>query len=122
MYRPSEAGQMTTACRLQAPTTAPVAGVNKKTYHDVEGLILANFKTYGGTETTSNGALVIEDTAQFVCWYRPDIKAGCRIVVLDPDAGTETKGKVYEIIGEPENIENRFQFLKFKGRRVIGGA
>lgn len=115
MYRPSEAAQMTTPLRLQAPKTAVSFGVKEKTWEDVDGLILANFKTFGGTEITSNNALMIEDTAQVVCWYRPDILANCRIVRLTDNA-------VFEILGEPENIEQRNQFLKFKVRRVKGGA
>lgn len=115
MYRPNEAAQMTTALRLQTPTSDKVLGVNKKTYTDVAGVLMANMKTYGGTETTSNGVLSIEDTAQIVCWYRPDIRSGCRIVRLSDNA-------TFEIIGEPENIEMRNQFLKFKVRRIKGGA
>ena len=115
MYRPSEAAQMTTAIRLQTPTTVTNYGVNKKVWHDVEGVIMANFKTYGGTEKTDNNVLTVEDTAQIVCWYRPDIQSDCRIVRLSDNAA-------FEILGEPENIEMRNQFLKFKIRRIKGGA
>lgn len=115
MYRPIEAAQMTTATRLQTPTGSKTLGVNKNTYADVSGVVMVNWKSYGGTETTSNGMLVVEDTAQVVCWYRPDIRANCRLVRL-------SDGAVYEIIAEPENIEMRNQFLKFKVRRVKGGA
>ena len=115
MYRPIEAAQMTTAARLQTPTSDKILGVSVKTYTDVAGVLLVNWKSFGGTETTNNGVLSIEDTAQVVCWYRPDIQADCRLVRL-------SDGAVYEIAGEPENIEMRNQFLKFKVRRVKGGA
>lgn len=115
MYRPIEAAQMTTATRLQTPTSDKVLGVSKKTYAEIAGVVMVNWKSYGGTETTSNGVLSVEDTAQIVCWYRPDIRSDCRLVRL-------SDGAVYEIIGEPENIEMRNQFLKFKVRRVKGGA
>lgn len=115
MYRPTEASQMTTACRLQTPTTSTEYGVKVNSYKDVDGLIRANWKSYGGTEITSNDVLSIEDTATLVTWYRPDIKANCRIVRM-------SDGAVYEIMGEPENIEMRNQFLRFKVRRVKGGA
>ena len=111
MYRPIEAAQMTTATRLQTPTSDPTLGVSKNTYADVSGVLLVNWKSYGGTETTINGVLSVEDTAQIVCWYRPDIQSDCRLVRL-------ADGATYEIIGEPENIEMRNQFLKFKVRRV----
>lgn len=115
MYRPIEAAQMTTPMRLQTPVSDKTLGVSKKTYTENAGVIMVNWKSYGGTETTINGVLSVEDTAQIVCWYRPDIRSDCRLVRL-------TDGAVYEIIGEPENIEMRNQFLKFKVRRVKGGA
>lgn len=115
MYRPTEAAQMTTAIRLQTPATTEVLGVRKKTFADAKDVILVNMKTFGGTETTSNGVLSVEDTAQIVCWYRPDIRSGCRIMRL-------SDGAVFDILGEPENIEMRNQFLKFKVSRVKGGA
>lgn len=121
MFRPSEAAQMTTPLRLQQPVTAFSYGVSKKTYENINGVIWANFKTFGGTEKNDNGIITVEDTAQIVCWYRPDITSGCRVVLLD---GTENSGgaKCYEVLGEPENIEQRNMFLKFKVRRVKGGA
>lgn len=115
MYRPSEAAQMTTAMKLQIPDSIRVNGILKKTYKDVDGVVFCNYKTYGGTERESNGVYTVEDTADIVCWYRPDIKADCRLKRLDD-------GAVFEIIGEPENLERRNMFLKFKIRRVKGGA
>lgn len=115
MYRPNEAAQMTTPLMLQTYTTNKVNGVRTKTYTDVDGVIFANFKTYGGTEKVVNDVLVVEDTADIVCWYHPDITSGCRVKRLTDNA-------IYEIIGEPENIEQRNMILKFKCRRVKGGA
>lgn len=123
MYRPIEAAQMTTAMRLQTPTSVKTLGVNKKTYADAEGVLMVNMKTFGGTETSNNGVLTVEDTAQIVCWYRPDIRSDCRLVRLADGFHENGQPKaVYEIVGEPENIEMRNQFLKFKVRRVKGGA
>lgn len=117
MYRPTEAAQMTTALRLQTPTgkSSRVNGVLVKEYADNPDVIFANFKTFGGTERQSNNVYIVEDTAQIVCWYRPDIKADCRIVRL-------SDGAVYDIIGVPENIDERNMFMKFKIRRAKGGA
>lgn len=121
MFRPNEAAQMTTPFRLQVPKYSVSNAVNKKTYENINGVIMANFKSFGGTEITSNGHLSIEDTAQLVCWYRPDIQSNCRFVLLDGTEDTQN-AKVYEVVGVPENIELRNQFLKFKVRRVKGGA
>ena len=115
MYRPIEASQMTTAMQLQQPKTVTEYGVTKKVYTSVNGVVFCNFKTFGGTEKVSNDVLTVEDTAQIVCWFRPDIKGDCRFVRLSDNA-------VFEILGEPENIEMRNQFMKFKIRRIKGGA
>ena len=115
MYRPTEAAQMTTAMQLQAPTSKRVNGVLVKEYTDVPGVVFVNFKTFGGTERLNNDVYIVEDTAQIVCWYRPDIKADCRLKRL-------SDGVTFDVIGEPENLEMRNMFLKFKVRRVKGGA
>jgi head-tail adaptor len=121
MFRPNEAAQMTTPLRLQQPVQAFSYGVSVNAWENVNGVIWANFKTYGGTEKNDNGIISVEDTAQVVCWYRPDIKSNCRVVLLDGTEDTDN-AKCYEILGEPENIEQRNMFLKFKVRRVKGGA
>ena len=115
MHRPDKARQMTTPLELQAPVPAYVNGVLKKDYSAVPGVVMANFSTYGGTETTVNGLLSVEDTATVTTWFRPDIKSDCRIKRLDT-------GAVYEVIGEPENVEARNMFLVFKVRRIKAGA
>lgn len=100
---------------LLKPVSVKVQGVLKKTYPAQGILFYGSFKTYGGTERDVNGVYSIEDTAVIECFFRPDIKSNCRINV--PQTGA-----VYEIIGEPENINMRNQFMKFKVRRIAGGA
>lgn len=105
-----------------------VKGVNKKDYPTIEealsikdknnnsiNLFFGSFKTYGGTEKTVNGIYSIEDTANIETWYRPDITSNCKIARAND-------GAIFDIINEPENINMRNQFLKFKVRRVKGGA
>lgn len=106
---------MTTPLILQTPTMSTYNGVRKNTFTDVDGVIFANFKTYGGTETTVDGILQVEETANITTWFRPDIQSGCRIK-------RATDGAVFEILGEPENIEQRNMLLKFKVRRIKGGV
>lgn len=113
---------------LLIPTYKKVSGVAKKEYPtkkealdilDDKGnstnLFFGSFKTYGGTEKNVNGVYSIEDTANIETWYRPDIQSNCRIAVANTEA-------IYDILGEPENINMRNQFLKFKVKRVKGGA
>lgn len=112
-YRPSE--PFTVPLMLLIPTNNTAKGSTKKVYPDEGEIIFCSFKTYGGTETTSNGVLVVEDTANVETWYRPDITSNCRIKLADT-------GEVYEIIGKPENINRRNKYLKFKVKAVTGGA
>lgn len=115
MYRPT--AEFDTAMILLKPTFQTISGVRKKVYPDLTDGIMFNgsFKTYGGTETTVNGILSIESTAVIETWFRPEITGECRIAI----AGTT---EFYEIIGDPENINRRNQFLKFKVKRVKGGV
>lgn len=92
-----------------------VAGVRKGVLPDEGFEINASFRTFGGTETTENGVYSIIDTAEVETWYRPDITADCIVEV------NET-GERYRVIGTPENIARRNQFLKFKIQRLKGGA
>lgn len=78
-------------------------------------MIYGTFKTYGGTEKTVDGIYSISDTAVVETWYRPDIKSDCIIALADT-------GEKFEILNEPENIDRRNQFLKFKVQRIKGGA
>ena len=110
-YRPSE--PFTTAVQLFNPTYETVKGVVVKKYPEQGELIWCSFKTYGGTETTVNDQLSVVDTANVETWYRPDITSASQI---------RLGAKVYEVMGEPEDIEQRHQFLKFKVRGVKGGA
>ncbi len=111
-YKPKSA--FTTPAMLLVPETVKSSGVSKKVYQDTGKIIFCSFKTYGGTEKDVNGVIAVEDTATVETWYRPDIKSDCAIKLQS--------GATYEIMGEPENIEMRNQFLKFKVRRIKGGA
>lgn len=111
MYRPSE--PFNVAVELLNPSYTEVKGVTVKDYPAHGELIFCSFKTYGGTEVVSNNVLVVKDTANIETWYRPDITAASRI---------KLGAVVYEVLGTPENINMRNQFLKFKVQTVAGGA
>lgn len=117
MFRPKEANTMTTAVKLQRRVVTMVSGAQESTYVDVENdpILYCNFKTYGGTESVNNSLLTILNTATLVTWARPEIVASARIILLQDNS-------VWEIIGDPENIEMRNQLLSFKVRKVTGGA
>lgn len=98
---------------LLTPTTTTVKGVLKKTFTKSTEPFYCSFRTFGGTEKVVNDVVVLEDTATVETWYDPSITADCNI---------EINGQQYEILGTPENINMRNQYLKFKVRAIKGGA
>ena len=109
MFRLS--GPLAVSATLKKPTYSSAYGVKEKTFSAGEA-INVNFKTYGGTETTVNGLLGVENTAIVETWYRPDITSDCRLVI---------GGVTYEVLGQPEDIDMRHQYLKMKVKAIQGG-
>ena len=98
---------------LMIPVDETIKGVRMKVFHKIEKPFYCSFRTFGGTEKVANGIISVEDTATIETWYDPQIKSDCNI---------EVDGLVYEILGTPENINMRNQWMKFKVRAVKGGA
>lgn len=98
---------------LLVPTSKTVKGVLKKVYPDTGDVIYCSVRTFGGTEKVVNDVVVVENTATVETWYRPDIKADCRFLI---------DGVLYEILGTPENINMRNQYMIVKVRAIKGGA
>lgn len=115
MYKPRK--PFITPLTLLIPTYETIQGVPKKIFPEINDGILfyGSFATYGGTETMNNDLLVVIDTVNIETFYFPEIKSDCRIVRMSDKA-------IYDIIGEPENIEEMNIFSKFKASRVKGGA
>ena len=105
----------TTAMKLLIPTTEKVKGVSVKTFPEPKDgeLIYGTFRTYGGTEKVENGVITVIDTATIDTWYRPDITSDCRVYVCDSE-------QTYEILGTPEDILMRHQYLQFQVRKIGG--
>lgn len=99
---------------LFTPEIVTTKGSTKKIYPENGILIYCSFRTFGGTEKVINGLLSVENTAVIETWYRPDIKSDCRLRDLN--------GVDYEILGTPENINVRNQFIRMKIRAVKGGV
>lgn len=111
MYTPTS--PFVTPLKLFTPEWITVKGSTKKVYKDANAIIFTSFRSFGGTEKVSNGVLITEDTVTIETWYNPKIKADCRLYSGDIP---------YEIIGTPEDIECRHQYMRFKIRKVQGGA
>lgn len=114
-YRPT--APFNVPLRLLIPVNSTTVGVNKKTFPEINNgiLIYGSFRTFGGSDTESNGLLVVENTAVIETWYRPDIKSNCRIAVIET-------GEIFEILGSPENISMQNQYLRIRVRGIAGGA
>ena len=114
-YRPI--APFNVAMKLLIPTTTVVRGSTQKTFPNPDDapLIYGSFRTFGGTENYENNLYTVIATATIDTWYRPDIQSNCRIYICQT-------GEVYEVRGEPENIEMRNQYLQFKVERVGGKA
>lgn len=97
------------------PTYTKSGGVRAKVYPETGFQIFGTFRTFGGTELKVDGIYSIVDTAEIETWYRPDITSDCIIALA-------ATGAKYEVFGEPENIGQRNQYMKFKVQRVKGGA
>ena len=100
---------------LLIPEYSNAYGVETKTFPQDGVLIYGSFRTFGGTERSVNGVYSIENTATVETWYRPDITSACRISI-------PSTGAVYDILGEPEDINMRHQFIQMKLIEVKGGA
>lgn len=115
-YKPS--APFDCAMILLIPTTAMVKGSRETTFPDPETLgneflFFGSFRTFGGTENFSNDVYTVFNTATIDTWFRPDIKANCRVYICET-------GETYDILADPENIGMRHQFLQFKVEKVGG--
>ena len=108
---------LTTPMRLLIPTYSEKYGVPTASYPAMEDgePFFGSFRTFGGTERDVNGLFSVEKTATIETWYRSDIKPDCRI-------GIPQTGEVYQILGAPEDIEMRHQYMKIKVTAIEGGA
>lgn len=109
MYKPSP---FIVAFEILNPTESKkVNGKLVHIYPESGHIIYGSFKSFGGTETIINDVLTLIDTANVETFYNPDITSLTRIKKLKD-------GKIYEILGTPENIEERNMYLKFKVKYI----
>lgn len=114
MFRPKEINELRTAVTLLTPTHKTFNGVKSKSYPETGQTIFVNWKSKGGSEKIVNGVSVIEDTADVVTWWEPEITSDSLVKL--------SSGVKYEIINEPENVEQQNVFMTFKVRKYLGGS
>lgn len=105
------------AMKLLIPSYETVKGVNKKVFSDIENapVFYGSFRTFLGIESVINNVYTVVDTGIIDTWYRPDIKSNCGIYIVET-------GELYEVIGSPENIQMRNQYMKIRVKKIGGGA
>jgi len=108
-----ELANFTTPVMLKIPNKETKQGVRIKSSYTDSDTFNCSWKSKGGTEVIKDGTLVIENTAEIVCWYNSKIEGDCHLLNM-------ITNKEYEIVGEPENIDNTNKFMKFKIRYVGG--
>lgn len=105
------------AMRLLIPEFVVIKGVRKKVYPEPEDGIpfFGSFRTFGGTESFSNGIYTVFDTAVIDTWYRSDFSADCEVYVCQ-------NGKKYELASSPEDIDMKHQYMMLKVKAIGGSA
>lgn len=114
-YKPS--APFTVPMKLLVPTTTDPYGTVTKSYSNPEdsAVFYGSFRTFGGTEMMKDNVITTVNTGVIDTWYRPDIKADCRVLLCDSN-------QIYDIISDPEDIDFRHQYLQFKVQKIGGKA
>lgn len=103
--------------KVLVPTYSTSKGVQVKTYTDPEKAkkFWGTFRSFGGTDTTNNDLFTVLATGYIDTWYRSDIKSACRIYIC-------RTGEIFDILGEPEDINMRHQYLRIRVQKIGGKA
>lgn len=114
-FKPS--APFTVAMKLLVPTEERIQGAVKKTFTAPyeSALFFGSFRTFGGTENLTDDVYTIVNTGVIDTWYRPEIKANCKIYICNT-------GQIYDIVSDPEDIDMRHQYMQFKVRKAGGMA
>ena len=117
-FRP--AAPFSTPMKILVPTIQNVKGVRQKVWPDPstlsdDYLIFGTFRSFGGTDLIQNDVMTVEATGYVETWFRPDITSDCRLYMIP-------SGESYDILGDPENIFMRDQYLKIRVRKIGGAA
>lgn len=105
-------GPLVTPATLQNPTYETAYAVETKEYKTVDTIFIT-FRTFAATESNVNDLVSVENTAVVETWYREDITSNSRLIV---------NGNTYEVVGSPEDISVRHQYLVFRVRQIKGAA
>jgi len=110
------AGDLHTVITLKTPTVSMDAGgAQSTTYADFSSKpnVYAKVIFAHGSESVSNEALKSVQRVTVTIRYRNDV---------DATKAISLNGDVWKIIGTPDNIQNRNQYLEFQAELVKGSV
>ena len=112
MYKPANIREFVTPAEHKKPTTQIINGHNQKTYTAV-GTIKGKFKQKNTSELNANGIVIVETKITFTTWWSNNLTAQDILTINNID---------YEIVGDPENVEQRSRYAVLTLRLIKGGA
>lgn len=112
MYKPAKIREMVTPAIHKRVVEEVINGRTKKTVQTIAN-VRGKFKMKGTSEINANGLTVVNDKTTFITWYKADYASKDILSIGGID---------YEIIGTPENTENRGRFSVLNLERISGGA
>ena len=112
MYTPAKIRQFVTPAVHKMATTQTINGHTQKTY-TVVGTIKGEFKQKNTSELNANGIVIVEAKITFTTWWSNNLKAQDILTINNIN---------YEIVGDPENVEQRSRYAVLTLRLIKGGA
>ena len=112
MYKPANIREFVTPAVHKKPATQIINGHNQKTY-SVINTIKGQFKQKTTSELNANGIVIVETKITFTTWWNNNLTAQDILTINNID---------YEIVGDPENVEQRNRYAVLTLRLIKGGA
>lgn len=112
MFKPAKIREFVTPAIHKRVVEKVSNGRTKKTVQTLAN-VRGKFKMKGTSEINANGLTVVNDKTTFITWYKADFASKDILTINGVD---------YEIIGTPENTENRGRYSVLNLERIGGGA
>ena len=112
MYKPAKIREFVTLAVHKRVVEKTTNGRTKKTVQTLAS-VRGKFKLKGTVETNANGLTVVIDKTTFTTWFKSDYASNDIL---------EIGGVDYQIVGTPENTENRGRYSVLNLERISGGA
>lgn len=112
MFKPAKIREFVTQAVHKRRVQNVSNGRTKKTVQTLAN-VRGKFKMKGTSEINANGLTVVNDKTTFITWYKADFASKDILTIGGVD---------YEIVGTPENTENRGRYSVLNLERISGGA